>query len=231
MGPLRPSNRQTFGSRALTFYANLAPPPMPRGIVVMNPYATAEALGYSAAFFSKFFDDNKPRVMSFGINAGRFGAGVTGVTFTDPVALSDFCGIPNSLPRKRELSSVFIYDFITAMGGPARFYSRFFLSAVCPLGFTRDGVNLNYYDVPLLQKRVTPFIIDSIRRHIEFGGRTDVVIILGRGKNLRFFERLNSGHGFFDRILSLDHPRFIMQYRRKRAGEYIDRYRDAFTQL
>lgn len=83
------------------------------------------------------------RVPILGINPGRFGSGLTGVTFTDPVALADECGISNHLPRKRELSSIYIYEMIRHMGGPAEFYQQFFLSAVCPLGFTRKGVNLN----------------------------------------------------------------------------------------
>ena len=89
-----------------------------------------------------------------GINPGRFGAGVTGITFTDPVRLEKECGIPNNFDKRQELSSVFIYDFIAAWGGAEAFYSRFFLSAVFPLGFTREGRNLNYYDDPQLMGRL-----------------------------------------------------------------------------
>jgi len=190
----------------------------------MNPYDAPAVKGYLRAFLDKYFDDDRPRVPILGINAGRFGAGLTGVTFTDPVALADDCGIPNHLPRKRELSSIYIYDMIRHLGGPEKFYRQFFLSAVCPLGFTREGVNLNYYDDRRLERAVTPFIVSSVERHIEFGCSREYVVLLGRGDNARFFRRLNDEYRWFDEIRALDHPRFIMQYRRKRLGEYLDQY-------
>jgi hypothetical protein len=190
----------------------------------MIPYDDPAVKSYLRTFLSKYFDDDLPRVPILGINAGRFGAGLTGVTFTDPVALADDCGIPNHLPRKRELSSIYIYDMIRHMGGPDTFYRKFFLSAVCPLGFTREGVNLNYYDDKRLERAVTPFIVSSVERHIEFGCSREHVVLLGRGENARFFRRLNDEHGWFGEVHAVDHPRFIMQYRRKRLGEYLHEY-------
>lgn len=190
----------------------------------MNPYSEPAVRKYLKAFLGKYFSDNRDRVAILGINPGRFGAGVTGVTFTDPIALADDCGIPNHLARKHELSSIYIYDMIRHIGGPEKFYSKFFLSAVCPLGFTRDGVNLNYYDDRRLERAVTPFIVSSVERHIEIGCRRDHVVILGRGANARFFLRLNEKHGWFGQVHPVDHPRFIMQYRRKRVSEYLDLY-------
>ena len=176
------------------------------------------------SFLDKFFHDDEKRVLVLGINPGRFGAGITGVTFTDPVALADMCGIANDLPRRRELSSVFIYDVIARLGGPAKFYSRFFLSAICPLGFTRNGINLNYYDDKKLEHGVTPFIVSSIEQHIAMGGRRDHIVILGRGENAKFMRRLNDEHGWFTNIHALDHPRFILQYRRKKVDDYLSLY-------
>jgi len=214
----------TFGSRLLRFYASLKKPRVPKGIEVMNPYTDARAKQYTGAFARKFFSDNNPRTLIFGINPGRFGAGITGITFTDPIALADFCGVPNHLNRRRELSSVFIYEVIAALGGPESFYGRFMLTAICPLGFTRKGVNLNYYDVPMLRDAVTPFIVASIARHIAIGGRRDRAIVLGAGTNAKYLRALNDEHRFFERIEALDHPRFILQYRRKKMAEYIAQY-------
>lgn len=218
----------TFATRARRFYKSLKAPRVPRGIRVMNPYAEPDVQRQVRAFLNRFFDDNAPRVLVLGINPGRFGAGITGVTFTDPVALADFCGIPNDLSRRRELSSVFIYDAIQALGGPAAFYRRFFLTAVCPLGFTRGGTNLNYYDLPALQRAATPFIAQSIRAQIAMGGRTDHAIVLGQGANATFLRRLNDEHGFFARLHALEHPRFILQYRRKRVAEFLEKYQRVF---
>jgi hypothetical protein len=35
---------------------------------------------------------------------------------------------------------------------------------------------------------------------------------------------LNNDHEFFNEVIPLAHPRFIMQYRRKFVAEYIDTY-------
>ncbi len=214
----------TLAAGLLKFYASLTAPRVPAGIRVMNPYRDRRARKYTAAFLDKFFGDDNPRTLIFGINPGRFGAGITGIAFTDPIALADFCGVENHLPRRRELSSVFVYEMIAELGGPATFYGRYLLTAMCPLGFTRKDVNLNYYDVPALKKAVTPFIVKSIERHIALGGRRDRAIVLGSGANMKYLDDLNAKHGFFDRIDALDHPRFIMQYRRKEIRSYVEQY-------
>ena len=194
----------------------------------MNPYRDAQVMRYVRGFTERYYADDRPRVLVFGINPGRFGAGITGITFTDPVALADFCGVPNDLQRKRELSSVFIYDFIARSFGVHEFYRRFFLTAMCPLGFTRAGINLNYYDIPALARGVEPFIVESIRRHIGIGGRSDHAIVIGKGKNFEFMQRLNDTHGFFSALHVVEHPRSIMQYRRRQLNRYLEEYDSVF---
>jgi hypothetical protein len=229
LSALKSGRRPTFGARAYDFYTRLQAPRVPRGIRVMHPYTHARTCAAVRAFLNRFYADNEKRVLVFGINPGRFGAGITGVTFTDPIALADFCGIPNDLPRKRELSSVFVYDFIEHYGGVERFYSRFFLTAASPLGFTRRGVNYNYYDDPALLRAVTPFIVATMRQQIAFGGRTERALVFGAGENFRALRTLNDAHGFFGELRALDHPRFILQYRRKRVAEYLEKYFEAFN--
>jgi hypothetical protein len=221
----------TFGARIYRFYRCLRAPKAPRGVSVMNPYADRNVARGVRAFLGSYFNDDRPRVLVFGINPGRFGAGITGITFTDPVALADFCGIANNLGARRELSSVFIYDFIARYGGVREFYRRFFLTAASPLGFLRRALNLNYYDVPQLLRAVTPFIVRSIEQQIHAGGRRDRAIVIGKGANLTFLRELNDHHGFFDRLDALEHPRAIMQYRRKRLDEYLDRYVQVFREV
>lgn len=197
----------------------------------MNPYASPEVAGNVRTFLRAYFNDNRPRVLVFGINPGRFGAGITGITFTDPFALAEFCGIPNSLGTRRELSSVFIYDFIARYGAVREFYQDFFLTAASPLGFLRRSLNLNYYDVPQLARAVTPFIVRSIEQQIAAGGRRDHAIVIGKGANLTFLRELNDRYAFFERLHALEHPRAIMQYRRKRLQEYLGEYVQVFRQL
>ncbi|MFI5135782.1 MAG: uracil-DNA glycosylase family protein, partial [Chitinophagales bacterium] len=147
------------------------------------------------------------------------------------VALREKCGIKNSLGNKRELSSEFIYKVIDAFGGEKKFYKKFFISAICPLGFMKGNLNFNYYDDKKLQKAVTPFIRKTFLQQIEIGGRNDALIVVGAGKNKKFIEQLNVEIGFFKEIISLDHPRFIMQYRRKKLDEYVKKYLITFERF
>lgn len=214
----------TFGARVNKFYLSLTAPKVPRGVHVMNPYADPRTRACLKQFLSKYFDDPRPRALIIGINPGRFGSGLTGVTFTDPYALTNECGIAHDFTGQRELSADFVYRVVNALGGPASFYQRLFMSAVCPLGFTRKGINMNYYDDTRLEKAVTPFIVESIESHLRFPVRRDHVVVLGRGKNAAYLSRLNDEHNWFENIHTLDHPRFIMQYRRKRLDRYIEEY-------
>lgn len=219
----------TFAQKAYDFYTRLELPPVPLGIVAMNPYQNTETRKYSKIFLHKYFSDRQKRIFVFGINPGRFGAGLTGVTFTDPVALDRFCGIPNHFPPRRETSSDFVYRFINEWGGAEQFYRKFFLTAVCPLGFTKDGNNYNFYDDRALLEKLTPFLIQTIRQQLSLGARTNAAIIFGSGKNYRIFCELNEQSNFFKKIYPLEHPRFIMQYRRKKIDDYIKKYKEVFS--
>ena len=166
-----------------------------------------------------------------GINPGRFGSGLTGVSFTDPVALRTFCGIENDFGNKRELSSEFIYRVIEEFGGVKKFYQRFFMTAVCPLGFTKANVNYNYYDDKKLLEAVTPFIKKTLMQQIEIGAKADALIVIGANKNRMFVESLNDEIRYFKKIIALEHPRFIMQYRRKKLDQYLNQYAAILNQF
>ena len=211
--------------RSLEFTGSL-----PAGISVMNPFkSNPEILPVASLFYRKFYNDSDRRIIILGINPGRFGAGVTGIPFTDTRKLRTVCGIAIDNADTRELSSEFIYEMIDDFGGVEEFYSTFFVSAVCPLGFTSAGkkgreVNYNYYDSHDLAAAVYDFISDTLRQQIDFGINTDICFCLGAGKNFRFLTDLNAKLGFFRQIIPLEHPRYIMQYRLKQKRAYIDNY-------
>jgi hypothetical protein len=144
--------------------------------------------------------------------------------------METICSIANTLPKKTELSADFIYTMIHAFGGLEKFYSAFYIHSVCPLGFTRHGKNLNYYDIRELQARVEPFIIKSIKAQLTLGIHTDVAYCLGEGRNFNYLSQLNEKQRFFQRLVPLSHPRFIMQYKRKSIPAYIDDYLRKFKQ-
>jgi len=222
----------SFDQKVIRFYRGIRlSTELPWDIKVMNPFKDTDVCAIAGRFFSKYYHDNAQRTYIFGINPGRFGAGVTGITFTDPVRLETVCGIQNSLEKKQELSSVFIYEMINRYGGPEIFYSRFFLTAVCPLGFTKNGKNLNYYDDPHLEVATRNFIMDSIREQLTFGANREFAVCLGEGKNYKYFSALNRQYHFFRELIPLAHPRFILQYRLRKKEEFINNYLDVLRRI
>lgn len=221
----------TFAEKIITFCSDLDfTGILPEGISVMNPFKeNPSILPVVSQFYRKFYNDNRRRHLILGINPGRFGAGVTGIPFTDTVRLKEKCGLSIPGLKTYETSSVFIYEMIYQYGGTEKFYSDYFISSVSPLGFTsksRTGkqTNYNYYDSKKLTEAVKEFITGSIRRQLEWGIECDVCFCLGSGKNFDFLSKLNNEQGFFQRIEPLEHPRFIMQYRSKQKQVFIDRY-------
>jgi hypothetical protein len=196
----------------------------------MNPFRESQVVNELATdFYTRFFSDDKVRKLILGINPGRFGAGSTGIPFTDTKRLNENCGIPFTGFRTHEPSSAFIYEMIDAFGGVKEFYGKYFLSAICPLGFTLEvnnnkPVNFNYYDNRELERIAYPFILETLKKQIGFGIDTSVCYCLGTGKNEDFLVKLNKEHHFFDEIVPLEHPRYIMQYKAKFKEHYIDKY-------
>jgi len=230
---------KTFADRIIAFNESLElTDPLPDGIRVMNPFRQAGSPVQEIArkFYRKYYDDQEKRHLILAINPGRFGAGVTGIPFTDTKRLREVCGIDIPVPSTHEPSSVFVYRMIRAYGGVERFYRDFYIASVCPLGFVRTNdlgkeVNYNYYDSPDLERAVKPFIMQSLKKQLDLNLHTDICICWGKGKNYRFLEKLNRENSFFSRILVLEHPRFIMQYRARQINSYIEKYLVAFRTL
>lgn len=210
---------------------------LPPGIQIMNPFKEEkEALAVSSAFYNKYYNDFLKRFLILGINPGRFGAGLTGIPFTDPKRLIEQCSISYGGKLAHEPSSVFIYEMITAYGGAEKFYSQFYINSICPLGFTtiKPGgrlINYNYYDSKALTEAVLPFMVENIKKQIKIGSFVNTCFCFGTGKNEQFLKRLNDQHHFFENIIALEHPRFIMQYKSKTKQQYIDKYLSAFQRI
>lgn len=218
---------RTFADKVLEFYSKIDLDPDIPGIEVMNPYRNSTTFDLVTQFFNRFYNDGQKRSFIFGINPGRFGAGVTGISFTDPVNLEENCGISNNLPAKHELSSQFIFTVIEHFGSVEDFFKKFFITAVSPLGFVKKGKNMNYYDTASLQKAVTPFIVRTMKKQLSFGSYTRCAICVGGDKNFRFMKTLNEELKLFNEIIPLEHPRYIMQYRRKSLDQYLKKYLNA----
>jgi len=215
----------SFSEKYFNFIDHLDfPEKLPHGVEILNPFNVTKTYSLSKAFYNQYYNDSKPRLFLIGINPGRFGAGITGVPFTDPIRLAEKCQIPNDFAKRQELSSVFIYDMIEAFGGVDSFYSNVFFTSVSPLGFMKDGVNLNYYDIPEVRDYLEPYMVKSLRQQIAIGGNIDIAYCMGQGANFKYLQYLNRTYQLFKSIDSLPHPRWVMQYRLSRKQEFIDEY-------
>lgn len=225
---------RTFADRIIAFNRKLHyQGELPAGVKIMNPFRESkQALAISTAFYKKFYNDTEERHIIIGINPGRFGAGLTGVPFTDTKRLSGDCGIEFDDVHTHEPSATFVYEVIREMGGPKKFYGKFYIQSICPLGFTIQNklgraVNYNYYDSKELTEAVYPFIMKNMRQQIKMGLNKNLAFCFGTGKNIKFLEKLNAEHHFFKEIVPLEHPRYIMQYRFKTKDAYVDKYVNA----
>jgi hypothetical protein len=222
-----------FAEQLLHFLSTFPlPTTLPTGVEAQSPFRMPAVYDLLSQFAHKFYLDGPPRVAVLGINPGRLGMGRTGVAFTDPTALAEFCSIANDLPRQRpETSTQFVYKFIMEMGGPAAFYTHFYLASVYPLVLLKGGLNHNYYDSPALTKSLWPDMLLSLRQQVEeLGLRRDVAVSLGRRNGL-FFQRLNDELGLFDKIIVLDHPRYLMQYKSRNTDANVAHYVETLGQL
>jgi len=83
--------------------------------------------------------------------------------------------------------------------------------------------NYNYYDDKKLFSFLKPYLLVSLKKQIEFGANRHVVICLGK-KNGEYLKILNGELNLFNQIEILDHPRYIMQYRKKKMDGYLEQY-------
>ena len=229
---------ETFADRVISFNEKLKlEERLPGNIRAMNPFAgNPAALTTSSAFYRKYYNDNRKRHLLLGINPGRFGAGVTGIPFTDTKRLEEKCGLGITGLKTHEPSSVFVYEVIDAYGGVCKFFRDFYINSPSPLGFvkkTEDGreLNFNYYDSRELQDALEGFMARCIKEHIALGIYTDTALCLGSGKNFRYLSSLNEKHRFFKKIVPLEHPRYIMQYRSRDKEYFISKYLSALAGL
>jgi hypothetical protein len=219
----------TIADQIIDFLFNLRfPLKLGKGIEVLDVHKDEEVRKACMAFYKKFYNDSKERYLLIGINPGRFGGGITGLPFTDPIRLENHCSILNPWPKKQELSSVFMYEMMQAYGGVKAFYKDIYISAVSPLGFVKDGKNLNYYDDKDLKQKIKPFVVDCMEKQLAFGLNRDVCFCIGEGENLKYLSELNKEYGWFKNVEAVAHPRFIMQYKLKYKQDYIDKYVSTF---
>lgn len=228
--PTKISPPLSIGQRIIAFNKGLQyTGSLPEGFAVLNPYLdNPETLEVMTAFYNRFYHDEAPRKFIIGINPSRHGAGITGVPFTDTKHLESDCGIRMHSARTHEVSSVFVYDMIAQYGGVEAFYKDYYINSPFPLAIVRrnaqrNWLNANYYDDPELFALTREYMIETLKKHIALGLDTQKVYVLGK-KNATFLEKLNKEASLFEKMVVLEHPRYIEQYKSKEKQLYIDKF-------
>ncbi|MDH2390123.1 DUF4918 family protein [Streptomyces sp. HNM0663] len=234
------NGRTTVAHRILQFNAELAETTLelPPGFTVINPFSGPQkerVREVTTAFYHKYYDDDKPRRLVLGSSPARRGTAVTGVPFEDAQLLESETGVDVDGYAVSRPSAGFLHDVIRRYGGRDEFYADFVMSFVCPLGLVRRSpkgkeVNCNYYENKKLLELLHSFLVDALERQLAFGTDTSVCYCIGSGENFRFLSKVNEDERFFQRIVPLDHPRFITQYNRDREEEFAEKFLSAFRE-
>jgi hypothetical protein len=221
----------SFGKGILNFLdtLNSRVRELTEGISVYNPYAeSAEAHRCVVEFYDKFFNDQFRRNVFFGTNPFRWGAGLTGVPFTDARRLAEKCGINFNSPSSQENASAFIYDVVNEFGGPAKFYRQYYFNWLCPIGFLNVKMPHNngfpYYQEAALYNAIKALIVKNIQHLLEIGTKRDYCFCIGLGKNEYYLRKINDQYGFFSKIVALEHPGYITRYHSSERGKYLNHY-------
>jgi len=217
-----------FGAKVVQFYRDFRPPEnLPDGIELANPYEHPARRGAIEQFYAKFFSDEFARIHILGINPSRLNTTATGVNYTDGYALKNYCEIDNDFSQSRELTADFFYRVVDAMGGASTFYRRVFPWAMMPVTVTKEGNYANYYSNDILED-MKSLVSDNIRwlTSLPANGK---LVILGAGENQKVFNGLPGSPFGYNEVVTLPHPRWIMQYNRNKIDAYIEDYVNALS--
>jgi hypothetical protein len=86
---------------------------------------------------------------------------------------------------------------------------------------TRFSISNTFQKKP---QAVSPFIHDSMERILKLNIDKDVAFCLGEAANYKYLTVLNDKMDISSALSRSPHPRFIMQYKRKQVGAYLDDY-------
>lgn len=174
------------------------------------------------------------RYLILGSSPARRGSAVVGVPFEDASHLQQETGIMIDGFHINKSSSNFLYEIIDKCGGCDKFYRKFYMNFVCPLGITKETslghtINCNYYEYKNLKQALYKFIVNSIQQQLKFNIDTTICYCIGSGENYKFLMELNNEYHFFKTLIPLEHPRFIMQYNSKNKETFVKKYLKALN--
>ena len=233
------AGKETFANNILQLNESLSKVllELPDGFRIINPFNgpyKAQIKQITMAFYKKYYNDNNKRRLILGSSPARRGTAITGVPFEDAQHLQEETGILIDNFYINKSSSNFLYEVIEKYGGSQKFYNDFYMNFVCPLGIVRTNskgneVNCNYYDSKSLKSALYSFIVNSIQTQVSFNIDSTVCYCIGSGENYTFLSKINEKYKFFETIIPLEHPRFIMQYNSKKKNTFLEKYMNALN--
>ena len=231
--------KQTFSDKVFQFDQELGNIKfnLPEPYKIINPYSgrnKKQVLPMIQIFYHKYFNDTSKRRLILGSSPARRGSAITGVPFEDASNLLKETGISIANFHVNNAASNFLNRVIYEYGGRHKFYHDFYLNFVCPVGICKTSskgnqVNCNYYENKQVEEMVTPLIISALKTQISFGIDTSVCYCIGSGQNYQELSKINKELHLFQKIIPLEHPRFVTQYHPGDEEKYLNKYLNALT--
>ena len=231
--------KQTFSEKVFQFDEELSNVEinLPEPYKIINPYSgrnKKQVLQMVQIFYQKYFNDTNKRHLILGSSPARRGSAITGVPFEDASNLQKETGISIANFHVSKASSNFLNEVIDKYDGRTKFYHDFYLNFVCPLGICKTNskgnqVNCNYYENKRVEEMLTPFMVSALKTQINFGIDTSVCYCIGSGQNYQELSKINKKLHLFQKIIPLEHPRFVTQYHSEDEEKYLTKYLNALT--
>lgn len=199
---------------------------------IINPFkgrGKQEVLERAKLFYNHFYRDKNQRKIIIGSSPSRRGSALTGIPFENSVRIAQITGMETDNYHVQKGSGNFLKRVIEEFGGEKNFYSKFYMTFVCPMGIEKMNnkgklINVNYYESKKLILDLQTIIIESLKMQLDFGIDNSVCYCIGVGENYKYLTFLNSEFRFFKKIIPLEHPRFITQYNSNKTEVYLQKY-------
>ena len=213
-------------------------PKVPNSFKIINPFIGEnkdKVNKIAEIFYNKYYNDDNFRYLILGSSPSRKGTAISGIPFEDLKHLETETGINIANSSANKSSQDFLYEIIMKYGGFKKFYSKFYMNFVCPVGLVKVNsngkeINYNYYENKELQNSLYDFMIEMLQNMIKIGINRKKCYCMGSGGNYNFLMQINEKYGFFDKIIPLEHPRFIMQYNSKNKDFFVEKYMQALSE-
>ncbi len=177
-------------------------------------------------FHKKYVEPNSPKIVICGINPGRNGAGLTGIPFIDFESLSNM--LPDINKKDREQSANFFFSVIQQFGIET-FYKYFYVTNISWFGFSRidKSKNVNYYEKDI-STEIAICLIDKFVEEMDLIN-PDYIIPLSKTvlyelESLKNQQKIRAEIG-----TCLNHPSWIVTYRRKDVITWRQKYVDTLS--